>query len=502
MNEALKIGIAEVSITPEGKSIALTGQFYERISEYVETPITMTCIAVTKDGEQMTIISSDLTSICDALVERVRENLRDLPGFDPMKLMMNATHTHTSHTYGKAQANTKNLIGGLDVLKRFMGEDKYQSLTGDRKPDMTSDESFEFLVERATEAVRKAWADLHSAKIVFGFGRAAIGMCRRAVYDDGTAKMWGDTNMSNFKELEGGNDSGIELGYVFGEDQKLECVIANVACPSQILEHRSFVSSDYWGKLRILLRQKFGDDLKVVGLCSAAGDMCPRDLIRWVDPETPVNDPNIKHLTHVERNADPSMFDIKGSWKAGKRLFNEIVDTYDEIIAENRPADEIDVFKHEVLTVDLPLRKVTITEYNAAIEKIRDFVEKHDSFTFEENAAMHVYAGTAARYENQQTHDIFPIEVHVIRLGSVAIATNPFELFLDYGNQIRARSLAKQTFLIQLCNAGYGYLPTEKAEKGSHYSAYVSSGYVGHAGGDMLVRKTTDAIDKMFGREA
>jgi hypothetical protein len=30
----------------------------------------------------------------------------------------------------------------------------------------------------------------------------------------------------------------------------------------------------------------------------------------------------------------------------------------------------------------------------------------------------------------------------------------------------------------------------------------VSSGFVGHAGGEMLVRKTTDAIDKLFGREA
>ena len=40
MNDELKIGMAEVSITPEGKSIALVGQFYERISEYVETPIT------------------------------------------------------------------------------------------------------------------------------------------------------------------------------------------------------------------------------------------------------------------------------------------------------------------------------------------------------------------------------------------------------------------------------------------------------------------------------
>ena len=40
--------------------------------------------------------------------------------------------------------------------------------------------------------------------------------------------------------------------------------------------------------------------------------------------------------------------------------------------------------------------------------------------------------------------------------------------------------------------------PTEKAEKGSHYSAYVSSGVTGHVGGDLLVRKTVSEINKMF----
>ena len=91
-----------------------------------------------------------------------------------------------------------------------------------------------------------------------------------------------------------------------------------------------------------------------------------------------------------------------------------------------------------------------------------------------------------------------PVELHVVRFGDVAIVTNPFELFLDYGNQIRARSRAKQTFLIQLSCGALGYLPTEKAEKGSHYSAYVSSGYVGHVGGEILVRESVERINKKF----
>jgi hypothetical protein len=128
------------------------------------------------------------------------------------------------------------------------------------------------------------------------------------------------------------------------------------------------------------------------------------------------------------------------------------------------------------------------------------FIEKNRGrrINFDDNAAMHVYSGIIARYELQKTVNQFPCEIHIVRFGDVAFATNPFELFLDYGNQIRARSKAKQTFLIQLACGTKGYLPTEKAEKGSHYSAYVSSGFTGSVGGEILVRETLERINNKF----
>ncbi|MBO6020048.1 MAG: hypothetical protein J6P88_02570 [Clostridia bacterium] len=76
--------------------------------------------------------------------------------------------------------------------------------------------------------------------------------------------------------------------------------------------------------MKILLREKHGADFKLLGLVSPAGDLCPRDLIRWVEPETPIKDPNVIRVNPKERFADPSMFDVKGTWKAGRRIYNEI----------------------------------------------------------------------------------------------------------------------------------------------------------------------------------
>ena len=118
---------------------------------------------------------------------------------------------------------------------------------------------------------------------------------------------------------------------------------------------------------------------------------------------------------------------------------------------------------------------------------------------FNDVANLQVHLGILTRFQEQEKTDVLDIESHIVRLGSIAIATNPFELFLDYGNQIKARSAAEQTFLVQLSSGGPGgYLPTKKAESGGHYSAFISSGHIGHVGGEQLVRETLQNIRQMF----
>lgn len=273
----LKIGWAEESITPN-RNIKLEGQFFERISEYVETPITVTAMAVESDEDHMVICSCDLVSIGVNLLAKVREILKDYSsGLSSEKIIINATHTHTSHFYDREGTTS---ASPLEVLKRYLPEGKEykEKVSGDA---MAGDEALHYLADQIAKAIKTAWDSREEAYYTNEFGRAVVGMCRRVCYDDGSAKMWGDTNSANFTNLEGGNDSGIELLYTFNKNKKLTGIVANVACPAQAVQHRSFVSSDYWGKVNIILREKFGEDLFILALCSAAGDQCPIDLIRW-----------------------------------------------------------------------------------------------------------------------------------------------------------------------------------------------------------------------------
>ena len=491
----VKIGWAEVDITPKEK-ISLAGQFFERISDEVESELKAVAWAVESDGEQMIICEADIVSVGDNLHSEVKRIVSEKTGISASKIITGAIHTHTSYTYERWM-----VAGGSDFGKKYLDkklpEDmKYVPLVSGEKC-MSPAAALDFLVEKMSEACIAAWNNRAPAYYKNAFGRVAVGMCRRVSYDDGSTKMWGDTNHPNFAELEGGNDSGMELIFTYDNNKKLTGVVANVACPAQVVEHRSFISSDYWGKVRENIKKKFGDDVAVLGLCSAAGDQCPRDMIRWVNPETPIDDPNIKREAYVERRADPSMFDITGLKLVGKRISNEIISVFEELDGELN--DEA-LLVHETFNLTMPLRKVTIAEYNNAIEKIDEFIAKNRGkhTSFEDTAALHVYSGTLSRFDLQKTMSTYEDEIHIIRFGDIAIATNPYELFLDYGNRIRARSLAKQTILIQLSCGSRAYLPTEKAERGSHYSAYVSSGMTGHEGGDILVAATLDRINKMF----
>ena len=52
----IKIGWSEVSIVPEGRRVDLVGQFYERISGEVETPIAVSALAMECGDEHFVLV--------------------------------------------------------------------------------------------------------------------------------------------------------------------------------------------------------------------------------------------------------------------------------------------------------------------------------------------------------------------------------------------------------------------------------------------------------------
>jgi len=71
-----------------------------------------------------------------------------------------------------------------------------------------------------------------------------------------------------------------------------------------------------------------------------------------------------------------------------------------------------------------------------------------------------------------ETDSLHQVEIHVLRVGDVAMATNPFEPYPGYGACMEARSTALPALLIQPACRDYFDLRSEHAVRGGDHGAH------------------------------
>jgi len=459
----LLVGTAAADITPT-EPVAVSGQFHLRIANTVETPITANVIALESREKGLSrdvaiMVSCDLLYIPSEVLELVRKAVGErLPDLDTTKLFLNGTHTHTAPVL---------LLDKYPIPKDGVIQvEQYRS----------------FLTQRVADAIVQAWKRRSAGSVTWGLSHAVIAYNRRAVYADGSARMYGRTDIAEFQNLEGYEDHDVNTLFFWNDSSELVGVIINVSCPSQEVESRSAVNADFWHPVREALRRRFGRQLCILGWTGASGDQSPHLMYRKAADE------RMRKLRRLDRLEE-----------IASRIVRAVGDAY-ETVKDDRHADVPLI--HRVETLSLPMRLVTETEYDEAKKAVRmaaDQIEQNPEAAVREHRRMKWYETTVKRFDRQKT-DLKPtyeMELHVVRIGDVAICTNPFELFTDYGIRLKARSKAVQTFVVQLVGPGT-YLPTDKAIRGGHYSAIVHSSLVGPEGGNVLVDRTVDIIDSLW----
>jgi hypothetical protein len=451
----LFVGASTVSITPD-QPVALQGQMHTRISKGVESPVTATVLVLEgreddNATDQAVLVACDLVSIPAEVLDAVRERVKAaLPDFPVEKISMSATHTHTAPVC---------LEGLYDIPKQGV---------------MQPAEYVKFLAEKVSGAIVQAWEARQPAKAGWGMGHAVVANNRRALYADATGVMYGSTSQPNFRMIEGYEDHGVDVLFFWNKQDRLIATAVNVPCPSQEVESDMFVNADFWHPVRETLRAKHGDNLHVLAWCGSAGDQSPHLMFR--------------------KAAEERMRKLRGNNRL-EEIARRIVAAWEEAYegAKQETRDNVP-FSHHVETVELPRRIVTDREYESAKAKVAEYSQEPDKGT------LVVWHGKVVkRFEEQQAGTLEPykMELHALRIGDVAIVTNPFELFTDYGIQMKARSPALQTFVIQLSGPGT-YLPSARAVPAGGYSAIVESNEVGPEGGQILVDRTVAQIQQFW----
>ena len=303
---------------------------------------------------------------------------------------------------------------------------------------MKASEYAEFFLDRVAKAVVQAWQSRKPGGLSWALSQAVVGYNRRAQFFNGSSVMYGKTQKDDFSNIEGPEDHAVNLLFLWGPGAKWTGVIVNLACPAQETEQLTEVSADYWHDVREELHRRHGSDLFVLPQCAPAGDLSPHRLYR--------------------KEAEEIM-DLRRGLSRRKEIARRIANAVDDAL----PVAKADIqnrliFRHTVAEANLP----------------------------EPPAAEPFYRNDSVQ----------PMEFHVLRLGDVAVATSPFELYVDYAARIEARSPAVLTMLVQISCGYSGYLPTARAVKGGGYSA--DKFMVGPEGGQVLVEETIKQIKALF----
>ena len=468
----LYLGAATADISPE-LPVALMGQFHMRIAETADTPLYAGIVAMESRNGQTGLdtavfVSCDLVYISARLRQELREEVAHrIPGFNVNKIIVSATHTHTA-----------------PVLEDDIEESSFIYPIPDEGVTKVKDYRALF-VKNVTAAIVKAWENRSKGSVTWGMERTAVGYNRRTVYKDGTSVMYGKTNKKEFQNLEGYEDHDMNALFFWNEADELLAMSVDVACPAQEFEHKTTVNADYWHPVREKLKARFGNKISILGWIGAAGDQSPHSMYRKAG------------LARMEKLSQKTRMD-----DIAERIIRAVENTYE--IVKNDKHSEV-IFHHKTENLELPMRRITREEYIESEKVVKDCQEqiaadpKKAALLY---AKMTWFGDVIKRFNAQQKNPTatYASEIHVLRIGDAAIATNQFELFTDYGIRIQARSKAIQTFVIQLAGPGT-YLPTEKAIAGGGYSAVCQSNIVGAEGGQLLVDRTVEIIDKFWEEE-
>jgi hypothetical protein len=90
------------------------------------------------------------------------------------------------------------------------------------------------------------------------------------------------------------------------------------------------------------------------------------------------------------------------------------------------------------------------------------------------------------------------VEVMAIRVGEAAVVGLPGEVFCEFGLELKRRSPAAHTLVIELSNDAIGYLPTHESFAQGGYEVIVGSTLYAPGAGERLVEAAVGQLQRLF----
>jgi len=433
----LKVGFAEVDITPP-LGISMSGHWNIRHATAVRDPLFAHAMVIDDGAAPICLVSCDVLSLKRSTTLRIREAIAKATGLEPRRIGVSATHTH----YGPmtAQLWTKDQDADPDYLSQ--------------------------LEEGITNAATDAFEARRPASLGIGWGfEGKLSFNRRFIMRDGSALMHPPPGSTDILYQEGATDPEVGVLAVRDEAGEPTGYWVNFACHGTVGSRMTEISADFPGELSAEVKRRQGDGVVTVFANGCCGNLCQIDVF---DPDRP-------------RSGD-ELLALMGS---------KLADDVQAVEAEMQFSDELPLDARSE-DIKIPIRHIP----PEVVEHSREVLDHREDYDHKEVK----YAEMVFELmEQKRTTPLVPGEIQAFRIGEVGIVMLPGEIFVEHGLEIKLRSPAARTFVVELANGIMGYVPTRKAFEGGGYEQRLgNNSKLAPVAGEYMVEVSCGLLDSMF----
>ena len=143
--------------------------------------------------------------------------------------------------------------------------------------------------------------------------------------------------------------------------------------------------------------------------------------------------------------------------------------------------------------VDLPYREPDEREISLAKDLLTRTRQEREAI----NSRTTSVATRVIEYAKPEHPRTEPVLIQAFRIGDQAIVSMPFEVLVEIGLEIKKKSPFERTFLIELANGGYGYLPPPNQHKLGGYETWLGTSRFQPQSSEILIKHLLEMLQEL-----
>jgi len=423
-------GAADRDITPE-IGMEQPGGYGKAFHRRLHDPCQVHAVVFSDGTTRAALVSVDALFVRRELVLAARKRIQEACGIPEAAILIHATHSHSSGPTGMILAG--DFDNSPDLIKKLAYE---QSSNGDLN-------YVKHVEDQIVDAVVSADKSKAPSKCNVGFGHEdSVAFNRRFFMRNGMTYTHPGVGNPDIIEPAGPTDPQVGVIGVWNEKGELTACVVNYVCHATV--NPGGISANYIHYIQKILRDVFGEQVVLVFLAGASGDVTQVDNRATEERPQPeqwcrqvggtIGAEAVKVLLRAEPGMLAPVAYQNKTWKIARRV----------------PSAEH--VQQALELVQKPQKEVGPTEWIFAKE-------------------------TVLLNEMLKTQPQVDVEVQAIQVGPVVFLSDPAEFFCDYGLRIKRGSPFPFTFPVSLANGCVGYVPTEEAfgPRGGGYETRLTS---------------------------